>query len=87
MKKLVLAASALGLLAACDTQGQSAAAGAATGAAIGAAVAGNNERAGALYGAAIGTVAGVAAHGATQPPQCKYTYPDGTVIYDDCPAN
>jgi len=60
MKKLIVLLFAVGLVAGCETPGQTAMAGAATGAAIGAATTGQNETRGALIGAATGLAAGAA---------------------------
>ena len=86
MKKVLLLVSGLSVLAACDTPGQSAATGALIGAGIGAAAAGKDETGGAALGAAVGAIAGIAAHGAQEGKQCKFTYPDGTVTYGECPS-
>lgn len=60
--------------------------GAATGAAIGAAVSDDGDRAeGAILGAAVGAAAGGLAGAAAQGPQCRYRYPDGSVVVRDCP--
>lgn len=84
MKPLLILATALSLLAGCDTPEQSAAAGALFGAGLGAATADRNEGRGAALGAAIGAVAGIAAHGAAQGSECRYHLPDGDIVYGPC---
>ena len=59
--------------------------GAAAGAAIGAAVSDDNRAEGAILGAAVGAAAGGLAGAASQGPQCRYRYPDGSVVVRDCP--
>lgn len=85
MKKLIVLILAGGLVAGCETPGQTAMAGAATGAAIGAATAGQNETRGALIGAATGLAAGAAVAAAQSGPTCRYRYPDGSSYTAPCP--
>lgn len=87
MKPVFISLSILGLLAACDTPEQSAAAGALIGAGVGAATAGHDETGGAALGAAVGAVGGLAAHGAKEPSRrCYIPNADGTRTYVECPS-
>lgn len=86
MKNVLITATALAFLAACDTPGQSAATGAAIGAGIGAATAGKDEKGGALFGGVAGAIAGIAVHAARSDSRtCYVLNDDGTRTYVDCP--
>lgn len=89
MKKTLLVLPMMAALAACDTPGQSALAGAATGAAIGSVVSADNDRLeGALVGGAVGAAAGAAAGtflGRTQSGNCVYQRRDGSRYTAACP--
>ncbi|WP_299564905.1 glycine zipper 2TM domain-containing protein [uncultured Sulfitobacter sp.] len=85
MKKLIMILPFAGLVAACDTPGQSALTGAALGAATGAAVSGDDDK---VVGALIGGAAGAAAGnyiGRTQSGQCVYQNPQGQRYTAACP--
>ncbi len=85
MKQIFIVLGIATVLAGCETQGQSAAAGGLAGAAIGAAVAGEDETGGAVKGAVVGAIAGALIGKASEPNKCRYRYPDGTEYVADCP--
>ena len=85
MKKFMLIAASVTLLAGCETQGQSTLAGAATGAAIGAAVS-DDEAKGAVIGGVAGGLAGnYLGRAQNNPGQCVYEDAFGRRYVDDCP--
>jgi hypothetical protein len=87
MRRLALAApAACLLLAACQTGDPAVTTGALTGAAVGAIASDDGDRAeGALLGAVAGGAIGSITSQASQPRQCRYRYPDGSVYTADCP--
>lgn len=86
MKRIVFVIPAVALLAACETEAQSTAAGALTGAALGAAVSGDDDKVtGALIGGAVGAAAGNYLGKAQEPGKCVYRAADGSRFVADCP--
>lgn len=81
---LAAALSAASLLSACDTTGQSAAAGGLTGAAVGATVADDDVK-GAVIGGAIGAAAGTLISEAQKPGDCVYRDSAGREYIATCP--
>ncbi|WP_108483219.1 glycine zipper 2TM domain-containing protein [Oceaniglobus ichthyenteri] len=85
MRRLFFVLPLVGLVAACDTPGQSTLTGAALGAATGAAVSGGNDKVvGALIGGAAGAAAGNYIGRANQPGQCVYQRSDGSRYTAPC---
>ncbi len=85
MKKLFIAIPLIAALAACETQGQSTAAGALAGAALGATVSSSgDDKKGAVIGGVIGGVAGNYL-GRTQTGKCVYQNSAGQRYTAACP--